>query len=72
MLVDGQGVPVDDFLGDGTARLRLLAPGRLAVQPEGSGEVVVVDADGVLTTWLRRGRAVAVVVRPDRIVLSAS
>ncbi|SDO01024.1 bifunctional 3-(3-hydroxy-phenyl)propionate/3-hydroxycinnamic acid hydroxylase [Geodermatophilus sp. DSM 45219] len=72
VLLGGRAVPVDDVLGPGTARVRLLAPGRLAVRPEGSGEVVVADADGVLTAWLRRGRAVAVVVRPDRIVLSVS
>ena len=69
---DGREVPVDDVLGPGTARLRLLAPGRLAVRPEGGPEVVVADVDGALTGWLRQGRAVAVVVRPDRIVLSAS
>ena len=54
------------------ARLRLLAPGRLAVRPEGGPEVEVADVSGALTAWLRRGRAAAVVVRPDRIVLSAS
>ena len=68
----GRRVPVDDVLGPGTARLRLLAPGRLAVRPEGGPEVEVADVDGALTAWLRRGRAVAVVVRPDRIVRSAS
>jgi 3-(3-hydroxy-phenyl)propionate hydroxylase len=72
VLVDGREVPVDDVLGDGTARLRLLAPGRLAVRPEGGPEVEVADVSGALTAWLRRGRAAAVVVRPDRIVLSAS
>ncbi|WNV75513.1 bifunctional 3-(3-hydroxy-phenyl)propionate/3-hydroxycinnamic acid hydroxylase [Geodermatophilus sp. DSM 44513] len=70
--VDGREVPVDDVLGPGTARLRLLAPGRLAVRPAGGAEVVVADVSGVLTGWLRRGRATGVVVRPDRIVLSAS
>jgi len=68
----GRRVPVDDVLGPGTARLRLLAPGRLAVRPSGEREVEVADVDGVLTAWLRRAGAVAVVVRPDRIVLSAS
>jgi 3-(3-hydroxy-phenyl)propionate hydroxylase len=72
VLAGGREVPVDDVLGSGTARLRLLAPGRLAVRPEGGAEVVVADVDGALTAWLRRGRAVTVVVRPDRIVLSAS
>ncbi|MDP9430395.1 MAG: bifunctional 3-(3-hydroxy-phenyl)propionate/3-hydroxycinnamic acid hydroxylase, partial [Actinomycetota bacterium] len=72
VLAGGREVPVDDVLGSGTARLRLLAPGRLAVRPEAGPEVVVADVDGALTQWLRRGRAVAVVVRPDRIVRSAS
>lgn len=72
VLLDGRAVPVDDVLGTGTARLRLLAPGRLAVRPEGGREVVVADVSGALTAWLRRGRAVTVVVRPDRIVRSAS
>ena len=72
VVLDGRTVPVDDVLGPGTARLRLLAPGRLAVRPAGGREVEVTDADGVLSGWLRRAGAVAVVVRPDRIVLSAS
>jgi 3-(3-hydroxy-phenyl)propionate hydroxylase len=70
--LDGRTVPVDDVLGAGTARLRLLAPGRLAVRPAGDREVEVADVDGVLSGWLWRAGAVAVVVRPDRIVLSAS
>jgi 3-(3-hydroxy-phenyl)propionate hydroxylase len=72
VVLDGRTVPVDDVLGPGTARLRLLAPGRLAVRPAGGREVEVTDVDGVLSGWLRRAGAVAVVVRPDRIVLSAS
>jgi 3-(3-hydroxy-phenyl)propionate hydroxylase len=72
VVCDGREVPVDDVLGSGPARLRLLAPGRLAVRPEGSPEVVVADVDGSLTGWLRRAGAASVVVRPDRIVLSAS
>ncbi|MFW3172662.1 bifunctional 3-(3-hydroxy-phenyl)propionate/3-hydroxycinnamic acid hydroxylase [Geodermatophilus sp. CPCC 206100] len=67
----GRTCPVDDVLGPGTARLRLLAPGRLGVRPQGSPEVVVADVDGALTAWLRRARAAEVVVRPDRIVHSA-
>jgi 3-(3-hydroxy-phenyl)propionate hydroxylase len=67
----GRQCPVDDVLGVGTARLRLLAPGRLAVRPEGAPEVQVDDVDGVLTGWLRRAGASTVVVRPDRIVASA-
>ena len=38
----------------------------------GGVEVEVADVDGVLTAWLRSARATAVVVRPDRIVQSAS
>ncbi|RBY75510.1 bifunctional 3-(3-hydroxy-phenyl)propionate/3-hydroxycinnamic acid hydroxylase [Geodermatophilus sp. TF02-6] len=70
--VGDRGCPVDDVLGSGTARLRLLAPGRLAVRPEGGPETEVVDVGGALTAWLRRGRAGSVVVRPDRIVRSAT
>jgi 3-(3-hydroxy-phenyl)propionate hydroxylase len=72
--VDAGGRPtaVDDVLGPGSARLRLLAPGRLGVRPQGGIEVEVADIDGVLTAWLRAARATAVVVRPDRIVQSAS
>jgi 3-(3-hydroxy-phenyl)propionate hydroxylase len=63
--------PVDDVLGTGAARLRLLGPGRLGVRPQGGAEVEVADVDGVLTAWLRSARAGTVVVRPDRIVQSA-
>ena len=72
VVVGGWEVPVDDVLGAGTAQLRLLAPGRLAVRPDGGPEVEVADPSGALTAWLRRAGAVAVVVRPDRIVRSAS
>ncbi len=72
VLADGRRVGVDDVLGSGTAHLRLLAPGWLGVRPDGGPEVEVCDVDGALTRWLRRGRASAVVVRPDRIVRSAS
>jgi 3-(3-hydroxy-phenyl)propionate hydroxylase len=72
VVCQGRRVPVDDVLGPWTARLRLLAPGRLAVRPSGGREVEVADVDGVLTAWLRGAGAAAVVVRPDRIVLSAS
>jgi 3-(3-hydroxy-phenyl)propionate hydroxylase len=72
VVLDGRTVPVDDVLGPGTARLRLLAPGRLAVRPDGGREVVVDDVSGALTAWLRGAGAGAVVVRPDRIVRSAS
>ncbi|MGY1623692.1 bifunctional 3-(3-hydroxy-phenyl)propionate/3-hydroxycinnamic acid hydroxylase [Geodermatophilus sp. SYSU D00965] len=67
----GRTCPVDDVLGAGTARLRLLAPGRLAVRPQGGAEVRVDDVDGILTGWLRRAGAAMVVVRPDRVVASA-
>ncbi|MGY1705270.1 bifunctional 3-(3-hydroxy-phenyl)propionate/3-hydroxycinnamic acid hydroxylase [Geodermatophilus sp. SYSU D00697] len=67
----GRTCPVDDVLGPGAARLRLLAPGRVAVRPQGGAEVTVADVEGVLTAWLRRAGASTVVVRPDRIVASA-
>jgi 3-(3-hydroxy-phenyl)propionate hydroxylase len=71
VLAGGRRCPVDDVLGPGAARLRLLAPARVAVRPAGSAEVVVTDVDGVLSAWLRRARATTAVVRPDRIVASA-
>ena len=36
----------------------------------GGGRVHVVDVDGVLTSWLRRHRCEAVVLRPDRFVFA--
>lgn len=72
VVTGGRAVPVDDVLGAGWARLRLLAAGRLAVHPEGGAEVEVADVAGDLSAWLRRAGATAVVVRPDRIVGSAS
>ncbi|MGK5112401.1 MULTISPECIES: bifunctional 3-(3-hydroxy-phenyl)propionate/3-hydroxycinnamic acid hydroxylase [unclassified Geodermatophilus] len=67
----GRTCPVDDVLGAGWARVRLLRPGRVAVRPRGGAEVEVADVEGVLTAWLRRAGAAEVVVRPDRIVASA-
>lgn len=86
--VDGRTRLLDDVLGTGFAllsaeppapdllhRARALgartvhlasAPGRAP-----ASDVVAAD-DGTLLRWLRRGRASAVLLRPDRVVLAAS
>ena len=38
---------------------------------DGDGGVVLTD-DGTLGAWLDRGRASAVLLRPDRVVMAAS
>jgi 3-(3-hydroxy-phenyl)propionate hydroxylase len=70
VLVDGRPVRLDDVLGDGTAELRTAAAGFVVRRADGT-EATVEDPSGTLARWLRRGRASAVVVRPDRIVRSA-
>ncbi len=66
--VDGRRCPLDEVLGGGTASLSRTGRG-LAVHA-GGRRTEVEDADGVLTAWL--GSARSVVVRPDRIVRSAT
>ena len=76
---------LDDVLGSGFAllvagpvdeglRVRARALGavtvRLAPYDARDGGVVVAD-DGTLGTWLARGRATAVLLRPDRVVMAA-
>ncbi|MDE3721932.1 bifunctional 3-(3-hydroxy-phenyl)propionate/3-hydroxycinnamic acid hydroxylase [Nocardiopsis sp. N85] len=83
--VEGRRALLDDVLGDGFALVTAVPPApatRAAavalgarvvhVGPIGAlpGETVV-DDDGGLTDWLRRGRAQAVLLRPDRVVLDA-
>ena len=70
VLVDGRPARLDDVLGDGTAELRTAGAGFVVRRADGT-EATVEDPSGTLARWLRRGRASAVVVRPDRIVRSA-
>jgi 2-polyprenyl-6-methoxyphenol hydroxylase-like FAD-dependent oxidoreductase len=71
LLSDGQRL--DDVLGTGFA---LIGTRRLGAADEASlrrrGVVVLVaQPGGALETWLRRGRATAALVRPDRTVMRA-
>jgi 3-(3-hydroxy-phenyl)propionate hydroxylase len=67
--VDGEVCRLDDVLGTGAATLTA-ADGVLTVEAGGRWTRVE-DTDGVLTAWLRAGRATSVAVRPDRVVRSA-
>ncbi|MER6632655.1 bifunctional 3-(3-hydroxy-phenyl)propionate/3-hydroxycinnamic acid hydroxylase [Streptomyces sp. NPDC000987] len=71
---DGQRVRLDDLLGDSFA---VVTTAPLPPAPSGLAEALgarVVDAhacgdDGTLAAWLGAGRADAVLLRPDRVVL---
>jgi 3-(3-hydroxy-phenyl)propionate hydroxylase len=67
VLLDGRPCRLDDVLGPGEADVRRDGD-RLVVRRADGTEVTVVDPSGTLSRWLRRGRAGAVTVRPDRIV----
>jgi 3-(3-hydroxy-phenyl)propionate hydroxylase len=71
VLVGERRCRLDEVLGDGDARLSLLADGALAVDA-GGRRLQVEDPTGSLARWLRRAGAGSVEVRPDRIVRSAS
>ncbi len=85
VMVDGCRMLLDDALGDSFALLTAAPPtpavravadglGARVVHVRGGpadvhpGDAVVAD-DGTLAAWLRRGRALAVLLRPDRVVL---
>jgi 3-(3-hydroxy-phenyl)propionate hydroxylase len=85
--VDGRSRRLDDVLGSGFALLVAgpVDPGlrtrahslgarvvRLATADPRPAEGVVVADDGTLGAWLRRGRAGAVLLRPDRVVAAVS
>jgi 3-(3-hydroxy-phenyl)propionate hydroxylase len=78
VLVDGRRCGLDDVLdlvGIGReVELVALDGGRLAVRAldDPARTALVQDPGGALAGWLRAGGATAVVVRPDRIVRSAS
>ncbi|NEB03446.1 bifunctional 3-(3-hydroxy-phenyl)propionate/3-hydroxycinnamic acid hydroxylase [Streptomyces sp. SID13726] len=71
---DGQRGPFDDVLGDSFAVLTAVSlPPGLRTLTDALGARVVdvhdVGDDGTLAGWLREGRADAVLLRPDRVVL---
>jgi 3-(3-hydroxy-phenyl)propionate hydroxylase len=74
VVVDGRCVRLDDILGDSFALLTAvpLSPTLEAVADGlGARTIHVADlgGDGRLADWLREGRADAVLLRPDRIVM---
>ncbi|MBK3572689.1 bifunctional 3-(3-hydroxy-phenyl)propionate/3-hydroxycinnamic acid hydroxylase [Streptomyces sp. MBT65] len=73
---DGQHLRLDDVLGDSFAVLTAvpLSPALRALTDGLGARVVDVHEsgdDGTLAAWLRAGRADAVLLRPDRVVLDA-
>ena len=79
VVVDGRPRRLDDALGDGWALLtagpvpaalqaRADRLGALVVRVGAAGPGRLLRDDGTLVAWLERGRAVAALVRPDRVV----
>lgn len=71
---DGRRTRLDDVLGDSFAVLTAvpLSPSTRAVAEGLGARIVRVDEvgdDGILAAWLHDGRAAAVLLRPDRVVL---
>ncbi|MFI9273139.1 bifunctional 3-(3-hydroxy-phenyl)propionate/3-hydroxycinnamic acid hydroxylase [Kitasatospora sp. NPDC052896] len=82
---DGRRTRLDDLLGDAFTLLTAVPPSpslraaadavgarviRIGGRATGPDETAVRD-DGTLGAWLRRGRADAVLLRPDRVVLDS-
>jgi len=72
--IDGRRTRLDEVLGDAFALLTAAEPGpSLTALARGLGvdAVAVTDLgdDGTLAAWLRSGRAGAVLLRPDRVVM---
>ncbi|MEU6356142.1 3-(3-hydroxyphenyl)propionate hydroxylase, partial [Streptomyces sp. NPDC047072] len=70
----GRRTRLDEALGDSFAVLTATAPGpSLTALAHGLGVRVVpvteLGDDGTLAAWLRAGRADAVLLRPDRVVM---
>ncbi|MFI1769937.1 bifunctional 3-(3-hydroxy-phenyl)propionate/3-hydroxycinnamic acid hydroxylase [Streptomyces sp. NPDC020800] len=75
VITDGRRVRLDDVLGDSFAVLTAVPP-----TPQMTAVVTALDAptihvddlddDGTLADWLERGRADAVLLRPDRVVMN--
>lgn len=71
---EGRRIRLDDVLGDSFAVLTAVPPSAsLRAVVEGLGARIVqlheIGDDGTLAAWLRGGRAAAVLLRPDRVVL---
>ncbi|MGW3198167.1 bifunctional 3-(3-hydroxy-phenyl)propionate/3-hydroxycinnamic acid hydroxylase MhpA [Streptomyces sp. NPDC001118] len=74
VIVDGRRERLDDILGDSFAVLTALPPtARMTGVATALGASVIhvgdLDDDGTLAAWLARGRADAVLLRPDRVVM---
>ncbi len=74
VIVDGRRARLDDVLGDGFAVLTAVPPtARMTAVADALGASTVhIDAlgdDGTLAAWLASGRAHAILLRPDRVVL---
>ncbi|MER6068060.1 bifunctional 3-(3-hydroxy-phenyl)propionate/3-hydroxycinnamic acid hydroxylase [Streptomyces sp. NPDC001817] len=74
VIVDGRRERLDDILGDSFAVLTSLPPSaRMTGVATALGASVIhvgdLDDDGTLAAWLSRGRADAVLLRPDRVVM---
>ncbi|MFF3200860.1 bifunctional 3-(3-hydroxy-phenyl)propionate/3-hydroxycinnamic acid hydroxylase [Streptomyces sp. NPDC002962] len=72
--VDGRRVRLDELLGDSFALLTAIPPApslRAVVDGLGARTLAVAGLgdDGRLAAWLRAGRADAVLLRPDRVVM---
>lgn len=81
--LDGRSVLLDDVLGPGFALLRAgpvddglrgraRALGARTVDLAPSGTDRVISDDGTLRAWMHRGRATAVLLRPDRVVAAVT
>jgi len=66
LLSDG---PVDERLHE---RARRAGARRVALEPATGDADFTIGDDGTLRSWLRRGRATAVLLRPDRVVSAVS
>ncbi len=67
------GSSLDDHLGDGFAMVTTEAPtaGQRAVLDDRGVTVHIAPSGSAVVEWLRRGRATAALVRPDRTVMCA-
>lgn len=66
------GVPFDEVLGDGFSVVSAGSPSPELQAVARQLEARVVPAPAELLPWLRRGRATAVLLRPDRVVLASA
>ncbi|MEW2484292.1 bifunctional 3-(3-hydroxy-phenyl)propionate/3-hydroxycinnamic acid hydroxylase [Mycobacterium sp. NPDC049093] len=68
-----EGQRLDDIVGNGFAVITTVRPlaFQCALLDERGALLHVAEPGGDLDTWLRRGRATAAVIRPDRTVMAA-